>query len=198
LGVFVGGAGSRCGLSRPSAAVLLEFLLMLLLFALFAAGKFGLQLRVGGGVFGVNDGLLEGHKGLGRVVLHGSWLGVGGFVDEFEAAVSGHALRKGLGSPEVVNVIHGSGGLCLLVTNVDDPNGDLLAFVVLIGLWAIEENAAPKAGGGCLAECGTGVSVKLLIRTVLEPWILIFILFRSHGLFFCALLLSPVYRPSPL
>src|SRR5262249_10176869 len=64
LGMFVGCASSGGSLSRPSAAVLLQFFLVLLLFTRLAEGKFGLKLRVGGGVFGINDGLLEGHEGL--------------------------------------------------------------------------------------------------------------------------------------
>jgi hypothetical protein len=70
-------------------------------------------------------------------------LGVGGFVDEFEAAVSGHALGEGLSTAEVVNVVNGSRGFGFLVAHVDKPNGDFVPFFVLIGFGSIKENSPP-------------------------------------------------------
>ncbi len=72
------------------------------------------------------------------------WLGGGCFVDEFEVAVLGDALGKRLGTTEVIDVVNGADGFGLLVPYVNDPNGDLFAFVVLVGLRAVKEDAAPN------------------------------------------------------
>ncbi len=72
------------------------------------------------------------------------WLGGGCFAEEFEAAVVGHALGKRLGASEAVNVINGVDGLGVFVAYVNNPNGDFFAFVVLVGLRAVKEDAAPN------------------------------------------------------
>ncbi len=61
-------------------------------------------------------------------------------MDEFEVAVFGYALRQGLSAGEVVDVVNGADGVGFIVADVNHPDGDLFAFVVLVGLGAVEEN----------------------------------------------------------
>ncbi len=67
-------------------------------------------------------------------------------MDKFEVAVLGDALGEGLSAGEVVNVINGVDGFGFLVPYVNNPNGDLFAFVVLVGLRAVEKDAKPLGG----------------------------------------------------
>jgi hypothetical protein len=74
------------------------------------------------------------------------WLGGGGFVNEFKLAVSGHMLRQRLGGFEVVAGVNGANRVGIFVSHVHNPNGDFLAFAVLVGLGTVKENTAPACG----------------------------------------------------
>ncbi|HWW01072.1 MAG TPA: hypothetical protein VNZ64_15350 [Candidatus Acidoferrum sp.] len=100
----------------------------------------------------VRAGLATG--GVVVLILHGRcWLGGCCFVDEFEAAVLGDALGQGLSAGEVVHLVNGADWFGFFVAHVNNPNRDFFAFVVLVGLRAVEEDPAPRANGGGLVEC---------------------------------------------
>jgi hypothetical protein len=72
--------------------------------------------------------------------------GGAGFVNEFKAAVMGHLPGKLFGGLEVVATINRADGFGIRVADIHEPDGDFVAFVVGVGLRAVEENAAPMAG----------------------------------------------------
>ena len=76
-------------------------------------------------------------------------------MDELQAAVLGHALGELFGGLEAVELVNGVGGFGFLVADVNEPDGDFVTVAVLVGLRAVEKDAAPFAGGG-----GGGVAFK--------------------------------------
>ena len=67
-------------------------------------------------------------------------------MDEVKAAVCGHALRELLGGGEVVAGVNCAGGLGVGIADINDPDGDLVSVLVLLGLWAVEIHGAIKSG----------------------------------------------------
>ena len=61
-------------------------------------------------------------------------------------SVARHLAGELFGGGEVVAAVNGAGRLGFRVADVNEPNGDFVAFVVLVGLGAVEEYAAPSAG----------------------------------------------------
>ena len=73
-------------------------------------------------------------------------------MNEFQAAVAGHAVGQFLGGGKVVAFVKGVHGLGFLVADVNESRGNFVAVMVLVGLGAVKEDAAPEAsvvlGGG--------------------------------------------------
>jgi len=67
-------------------------------------------------------------------------------VNEVKLAVAGHTLRQRLGGFEVVAGVNGANRVGIFVSYVHNPNGNFSAFVILVGLWTVEENTAPACG----------------------------------------------------
>ena len=75
-------------------------------------------------------------------------------------AVARHLAGELFGGGEVVAAVNGAGRLGFRVADVNDPNRDFVAFVVLVRLGAVEEYAAPSVGnvvGHCLEVRVVGV-----------------------------------------
>ena len=71
-----------------------------------------------------------------------------GFVDNFKVAVFGHPVGQKLSGFEVVEAIDRADGVGIVVADIHRPDGNFLAFVVNIGLRAVQENAAPLVADG--------------------------------------------------
>ena len=80
--------------------------------------------------------------------------GGGCVVLQIKAAVMRHAMRQFLGGGKIVAFVNGADGVGVLVADIDKPDGDFVAVVVLFGLRAVEINGAIKSGGGKFCGCG--------------------------------------------
>ena len=106
----------------------------------------------------------------GFICLHGVgcvlWFhksGGGCVVLQIKAAVMRHAMRQFLGGGKIMAFVNCAGWFGVLVADIDQPDGDFVAVVVLFGLRAVEINGAIKSGVaeffGC-DEQGNGVGLK--------------------------------------
>jgi hypothetical protein len=64
----------------------------------------------------------------------------------------------------MVQPIHGADGFVFVVADVNDPHGNLVAFVVNVGLWAVEKDAAPLRADGFGGD-GAHLHLRLRIST---------------------------------
>ena len=74
-------------------------------------------------------------------------------MDEVKVAVFGHAVGQKLGALEMVQGVYLAGRLGIFIADIYNPSGNFFAFVVTVGLRAVEIHGAKRADIGKLCGC---------------------------------------------